>query len=323
MNQKLCIAYCAFILLMLTACDHANFTIQAQLDGTPDHVVTIVYIGNQGPVIERITLDEGNNTMHYTGHSDQPTLLYIWDQQQQLIAQMVVCDGDNITVKSDGLQLPTLDVKGNDVTEQWMKWRKKQLQYINSNDYATLDRAIEQQVAKHPEQLLSAVLLVAEYSQLDKSAKTRQLMQTIKPEARPERLIATLDYINQHQSRQQSSINNITLYRHNKGIDKLNINKPTMLLLWSRHDADRNTYIDSMRHMAQRYGDKIMLTDILVDTDTTQWSHKLHGDTTSWTHWWAPGGIMDQALTTLNATHTPLLIITDSTGHIIDHLPVK
>lgn len=309
---------CLFACLLgLTGCTSSDFTIQAQLDGIPERTVVIAYCSDQGMVTERVTLGEGNSFTHH-GSSDEYTLVSLWNLQGQLIAQLVVRNGDKMTVKSDGLQLPTTQVTGNGVTEQWMKFRKENHQAYDSHDTATIDRLIEQYVIQHPDQLLSTVLLVADYSQLDGSKHVRQLLQTIHPDARPQQLVATIDYLLQQHKDMPERITSFTLYRLGKGFEELKANeKATALLFWSRHDEGRKEYVDSMRAIARREGDKVQLADILVDPDTTQWSKTVKSDSANWTHWWAPGGIMDPMLSSIAIMRTPLLVVTDSTGRII------
>ena len=308
------------LMCLTTGCTDSDFTINAQLDGTPDNMVTICYMGNQGLVTERMMVAQGNQ-LTFKGSSDDYTILWIWDAQRQLIAQMVVRNGDRLTVKSDGLRLPTLDIKGNKVTEQWMKFRKSNQEAIDNHDTNAINRQIEQHIAQHPDQLLSTVLLVAEYNQLDGNDKVKQLLQSIKPDARPDRLVSTLQYLIEQHRQPTGIIRSLTLYRHGKGIQDLELNaKPAALLFWSRYDTNRKTAIDSLHAMASRHGDNIIIADILVDTDTTQWTHNIKQTSTSWTHWWAPGGMMDAMLQSIAIERTPTIILTDSTSHIIQSI---
>ena len=303
------------LLSLATSCTDSDFTINAQLDGTPDNMVTICYVGNQGLVTERMMVEQGNQ-LTYKGSSDDYTMLWIWDTQRQLIAQMVVRNGDRLTVKSDGLQLPTLDIKGNEVTEQWMKFRKSNQEAIDNHDTEAINRLIEQQIAQHPDQLLSTVLLVADYSQLDNS-KVKQLLQSIKPDARPDRLVNTLEYLIEQHKQHTGIIRSLTLYRYNTGVQDLQMfNKSAALLFWSRYDTNRQAYVDSLRAISQRSGDNIVIADILVDTDTTQWTQNIKQQSSTWTHWWAPGGMMDHMLQSIAIERTPMIILTDSTSHI-------
>lgn len=304
------------LMAWLTSCSTSSeFTIEAQLDGVPDGIVTIAYSSDDGMVADRVKLTEGNR-VKYVGASQQYTLLWIWNTQGQLIAQMVVRDGDEITVKSDGLQLPTIDIRGNELTEQWMSWRKANIHAINSSDRSAIDKLIEKQIADHPDQLLSTVLLVAEYSQLDNPDKVRPLLQAISPDARPRQLVATLEAQLQPQ-RAVQSLSPMTLYRHNKGFDELDTQgKNAVILLWSKADDSHKACLDSMRLWAKQRAGQIMLADILVDADTAQWTRTVGAETAHWTHWWAPGGIMDNNLVGLGITRTPTLICTDSTGRV-------
>lgn len=308
--------------LATSSCTDSDFTIKGQIDNAPDKFVTIAYTGDNGNITQRVMITEGNQ-FNFKGTSKQYTLLWIWDANNQLIAQMVVKDGDDMTVKSDGLRVPTTDVKGNDITQQWMKFRKDNNNIFDASDYQAIDRLIEQQIAQHPEQLLSTVLLVAEYSQLHNIDKVKKLLQTIQPEAKPQPITATIDYLIQHNKATQGIINNITLYKHNKGFEDLNVmGKPTAILFWSRSDKNRKAAIDTLNNITHAYDDNINIADILVDTDTAQWARNIATNALTATHWWAPGGIMDPMLKNINIQHTPMILVTDSTAHvkIIKHL---
>jgi len=302
---------------MLASCSSDSFSVEGQIDGVPEASVTLVYIGDHGPVAQRVPLDKGN-TLRYEGYSEDYTLLAIWDAQGRLIAQMVARNGDDMTLKSDGFQVPTIEVSGNDVTKQWMKFRKDNQKALASQDTHAIDRLIEQQIKAHPDQLLSTVLLVAEYSQLSDQPKVSQLLKTIKPEARPQRLVSTLEYLLQHESKMPTLLTELNLYRHGSGVkDLVTKGKPALLLFWTRQDEGRKTFVDTLRQIARDYGDKLLVTDVMVNADSTQWTHTLHDDGTSWDHWWAPGGIMDPMLHGLVVDRTPLVLLTDSTAHIV------
>lgn len=317
MNRILFVRWAfAIVLGVLTSCSSSDFTIQAQLDGVPERIVIIAYNGDHGTVTERVTLEQGNSVT-YHGSSEEYTLVSMWDQQGQLIAQLVVHNGDKMTVKSDGLQLPTTQVSGNEVTEQWMKFRKDNNQAYDSHDTAAIDRLIEQYIGQHPDKLLSTVLLVADYGRLDGGKRMRQLLQDIHAEVRPQRLTSTLEYLLQLQHDMPERISTLTLYRLGKGFEDLKANeRATVLLFWSRNDESRQACIDSMRAMARREGEKLQLADVLVDPDTAQWSRTVSKDSSTWVHWWAPGGVMDPMLGGIPIVRTPLFVVTDSTGRI-------
>ena len=242
MNRILFVRWAfAIVLGVLTSCSSSDFTIQAQLDGVPERIVIIAYNGDHGIVTERVTLEQGNSVT-YHGSSEEYTLVSMWDQQGQLIAQLVAHNGDKMTVKSDGLQLPTTQVSGNEVTEQWMKFRKDNNQAYDSHDTAAIDRLIEQYIGQHPDKLLSTVLLVADYGQLDGGKRMRQLLQDIHAEVRPQRLTSTLEYLLQLQHDMPERISTLTLYRLGKGFEDLKANeRATVLLFWSRNGRVKNS----------------------------------------------------------------------------------
>lgn len=316
MKTILNILFLSVFVGVLTGCTSSDFTIQAQLDGVSERTVIIAYNSDHGVVTERVKLEEGNS-FTYRGSSDQYTLVSLWDLQGQLIAQLVAHNGDKMSIKSDGLQLPTTQVTGNEVTDQWMKFRKDNHQVYDSHDTSTIDRLIEQYIGQHPDQLLSTVLLVADYSQLDGGKHTRQLLQGIHAEARPQRLVASIEYLMERHKDMPERVTTLTLYRLGKGFEDLKVNEQaTVLLFWSRNDETRKACVESMRAMSKRAGDKIQLADILVDPDTTQWSKTVKNDSATWAHWWAPGGVMDPMLGGIPITRTPLFVVTDSTGRV-------
>ncbi|MBR5727997.1 MAG: hypothetical protein IKS64_00340 [Muribaculaceae bacterium] len=316
MKTILNILFLAVVVGVLTGCTSNDFTIQAQLDGVSERTVIIAYSGDHGVVTDRVKLEEGNS-FTYRGNSDQYTLVSLWDLQGQLIAQLVAHNGDKMVVKSDGLQLPTTQVSGNEVTEQWMKFRKDNHLAYDSHDTTAIDRLIEQQISKHPDQLLSTVLLVADYSQLDGGKHTRQLLQSIHAEARPQRLVSSLEYLMERHQDMPERVTTLTLYRLGKGFEDLKVNEQaTILLFWSRNDEARKACVESMRAKSRQSGGKIQLADILVDPDTTLWSKTVGNDSATWAHWWAPGGVMDPMLGGIPISRTPLFIVTDSTGRV-------
>lgn len=297
----------------MASCSGDGFTIEAQLDGVPERTVIIAYQGDDGIITDNVTLEKGN-AINYHGSSQDYTLVSMWDMQGQLIAQLVTRDGDDITVKSDGMQLPTHEVKGNKVTEQWIKFRKDHQQDYDSQNYAAIDRLIEQQIKQHPDQLLSTVLLVADYSQFDDSKQVSRLLQAIQADVRPQQLVASLEALMAQKAAMPDKIDRLTLYRHAQGIDELQPDgKRLVMLLWSRDDKSHAVDVAALRNKA---GEGVTLADILVDTDTTRWSATLRTDSANWSHWWAPGGMMDAGLGGIVVSRTPWYVVVDSTGRI-------
>lgn len=305
------------LMIALTGCSANGFKVEGQVDGVPDRQVTITYMGDLGMVNQTISLGKGN-TITYQGTSDEYTLLYVTDSQGQLIAQMVVRNGDKITFKSDGLQLPTLEVSGNEVTRGWMQLRRDNLEAFNSHDTQAIDRLVEQYIGRHPDQLLSTVLLVAEYNRLDDAQQVQTLLQRIQPDVRPQRLVGTLEQLFRPRAAAPKTLTTLTLYRMGKGVEELCTDgRPAALLFWTMNDKQRKACVDSLRSLSKRYAGKLLLADILVDADTAQWARTVNADGADWQHWWAPGGVMDPMLQGVSIERTPMIIVADSTARIV------
>lgn len=301
-----------------TACSSDGFTIQGQIDGVPERLVTVAYMGDHGMVAEQVPLQKGN-TLTYEGRSQQHTLLFIWDAQGQLIAQMVVCDGDRMTVNSDGLQLPTPQVSGNEPTQQWMKFRRDNLNAFNAGDKQTIAQLIAQHINRHPDQLLSTVLLVAEYAPLTDTATVAALLSRISPEARPQRLVQTLETMLQRNPPVATArLTAPTLWLMDSGLQTLDTDdKAALLLLWRKGDHDLQACIDTLRAIRQDHNTPLYMADILLDADTTGWYAATRADATLWQHWWAPGGMMEANLLGLDLQRTPVFVQLDTTSRVI------
>ena len=188
--------------------------------------------------------------------------------------------------------------------------------YLNSNP-ARLDAAIEKYVRENPRDMLSTVLLIADYSDYSDRANVEKLLKSIDISVRPETLTDLFrESAATAAKRHQPRLMTLELYKHGAGFEKIKLSgQPTLLYLWTNPLDDVKALNPQLRDFAQDAERGARFIDILCESDTMRWHHAIAGE--PWQHYWAPGGPMEKGIQVLGATTMPWYAVTDSTGLVI------
>ena len=161
--------------------------------------------------------------------------------------------------------------------------------------------------------MLSAVLLVADYSDYSNLDKVNQLLMSIEAKARPESLIASLlGYTKGRKKSNLPRLMTLNLIKHGGDFEEIKLTDRVVLLsLWANPQPDRKDLVVKL----QGINESIKVIDVLTESDTLHWHETIADE--SWPHYWAPGGPLEQGIQLLGITSMPWYAVTDSTGLIV------
>ena len=308
-----------FTLLLLVAslsasCSSDSFKIDGNFVNLDGNMVKVVFRGDSGVVDEWVTVDKKG---HFTfkGASSQPTLLSMSNLSGNPLTTMVVANGDHVKVKGDASKATGVKIKGNRLNEEWQLFRDEHAAFYNDPNPSRLDAAIEKYVREHPSDMLSTVLLVADYSDFSDQGKVDKMLKSIESKARPESLTQPLvGYRKVSKNANLPRLMSLTLFKHGGNFEDVPLTgHSTLINFWANPQNDRNTLITKLGNLNL----DVQVLDILTESDTLRWHQTISQDPEAWKHYWAPGGPLEQGIQLLSITTMPWYATTDSTGFVL------
>ena len=298
---------------LLLSCSSGNFKIDGKLTGLRGGAVRVVFCGDSGVIDEMVNVDKKG---HFTfkGVSEQPVLFCICDASGNLLVNLAAANGDHIKVSGDASKAMGVKVKGNRLNEDWQLFRDEHAGFYTDPNHSRLDAAIEKYVREHPADLLSTVLLIADYGDFSDRAKVDQMLESIDPKARPESLTAVLkSSAAPPRNANLPRMMTLTLIKHGGEFEQISLTGHISLLsFWANPQSRREATNRQIEAAAQ--GAAVRIIDVLAESDTLRWHQTIAGDPAAWQHYWAPGGPLEQGLQLLGITSMPWYAVTDSTG---------
>lgn len=303
------------LLMVLSGCSK-SFKIKGNVLGVGTQNLRVLYATPLG-VWEQWVMSD-NNRFEITGQSEEPVLVIISNAQGGLLARFMLANGDDIKVRGTSVDPYRLEVQGPDVNERWYAFIRDHASQYSNDDRTTLNSAIADYARQHPDDVLSALLLLCDYRSTGGIDEVKPLLEALKPEARPESLLATYRNLLKQAAKQPTTLSSLLLFE-SKG-DYASFSPTTarasLLYLWS---VQNSVGKDSkpLSDVASQMGKKALIADVLMDGDTSSWSINRREYLTAWPqHFWAPEGPMNESLKHLNIVATPTFIVADSLGHV-------
>lgn len=295
----------------LAACSSDSF----KIDGDIAHVngaVRIIFQGDSGMVDELVKPDE-KGRFSFQGEAADLAIVNILNHKGETMTNLVVKNGDHLKVKGDAAKAMSIKVKGNALNEDWQLFRNEHAAFYTDPNPSRLDAAIEKYVREHPTDVLSTVLLMADYSDYSDRAKIDKMLRGIDASARPASL--TNNYTDRTNARNNNlpRLMSLKLAKKDAQFEEINLTEHvTLINLWANPQNNRNALIQQFEAL----DDQIQVLDVLTESDTLRWQKTIADDPAGWKHYWAPGGPLELGIQLLGITSMPWFAVTDSTGMV-------
>ncbi len=305
----------AVMAMMLCSCSN-TFTIKGRIKGLGDQMLHVAYATPQGVKDAMVPAQADRFEFKAKLESDDWTLVYIYDMQSQPIAHFAVEQGSKVQVRGDLSQRHNLEVKGPDVDEQWYKFMAQHSADYDNPNHDNLDRAIEKYVADNPDDLVSTLLVLCDYSRLNNEARMKQLLSKLTE--KPEGLMASYDALQQHVAKPKTAIASLLLYESAGDYAAFSPTtaSASLLYFWTGTPS-ASAEMSQVKQLGQSSGNRLLIADVFIDPDTMSWRGILKSSGTQWKHYWAPAGPLDRQLQGLDLRSTPCYVVTDSAGKIV------
>ena len=299
----------------LASCSNDSFKIDGALDHLDGTTVRVMFMADSGMVDELADVKKGK--FSFKGHSAQPVLISLLNQHGDALITVVAANGDHLKVSGDASKALGVKVKGNRLNEDWQLFRDEHKGFYTDTNHSRLDAAIEKYVREHPADMLSTVLLLADYSDYSDRDKLGQLLKGINVEARPEAL--TRLFLNDPLSSKKLNLprlTSLTLWKFGGNFEEIKLtDHVTLLSLWANPQKNRDALREKLQTFSDKTERKIRVIDVLAESDTLRWHQTIAGE--DWQHYWAPGGPLEQGIQLMGITSLPWYAVIDSTGLVI------
>lgn len=306
----------ALLGIIATSCSK-SFKIEGNIQNLGNQNVLMVWATADG--VKEMHTVANNNRFEFKGESPDPALVVLYDSQSKMIAHFVMENGDHTQLRGDLNDVYGIEIKGSDVNERWYKFIKDHRAEYDEFNHTTLDASIEKYAAENPSDLLSTLLLIVDYSQLNNQQKMKGLLAKIDKDAKPAWLMKAYERLVERRPKSAGRINSILLLEDNGEFGSLSTNtaKATLLYLWV-NSSSHNNEMSSITKWAEEFPDKhqLQICDIYIDPDTVSWRSYTQRDGSTWRHFWAPEGPLNNQIKGLAVTSTPLYVVTDSLGNV-------
>ena len=303
--------------LGLCSCTSDSFKMSVHIDGMGTQNVRVVYVGDEG-ITDQWVISH-NDELKLKGNSEQLTLVTLLDRQQHIIARLVASNGDHVKVNGSMNRPDSIVATGTKVNDNWTKFRLEHLGLYNATQRDELDRSIEQYVKTHPADVLSTILLMADYGALQDYARADSLLAGIKPDAKPSTLIEGYRRMQDAAIKPATQVFSMMLYdKSSRSFETVTYTgHTTFTAFWTRGKERDEGHRVMMQAMKRLHTNGHRVVDVLIDSDTARWHRILTADSAAWHHYWAPGGPTEAELLPLRIERTPLYVVTDTLGHVI------
>ncbi len=320
--NKILLSILTVAAMLLASCSSDHFTIEGSLAGAGTQNIRIAYATGDG--IEAAWITVTDNQFTFEGSSEEPTVVYIFNQQRRLLAHAVAQNGDDIKIEGSIEEPYKIKISGTSENEEWSEFINDNSEAFANGDTRKTDAAIEKYISENPDNVVSTLLLTNDYNSLTDGNKTKKLLSLISNDARPESLMKNF-YVMQSaltDAAGKERITSMQLYSSRDSVETVSPYNHSLNLLyfWTPDDQSHSEDIKKLKNLNSSFtSSRLNIVDINLDNDTVRWKSTLRSDSVKWTSFWAIGGVMNTSLRNLQLAATPYYIVADSAGNQVYH----
>lgn len=306
------------MMAVLASCSSDSFKIEGNLPNLEGKAVRVLFKADSSIVDEPIEADnKGGFT--FKGKSSQPVLVSLLNYRGEVLTMMVAVNGDHLKVSGDTGKAMGIKISGSLLNEDWQLFRNEHASFYTDPNPSRLNAAIEKYVRENPADMLSTVLLMADYTDFSDRDKVEKMLMGIEEQARPSSLTAPFTSLfGQNKHAKLPRLMTLSLTKDGSKFDEIKLTgHQTLINLWAQPQHDRGHIINAITAMNEARGKAIQVLDVLIESDTLRWHQAIANDPNSWAHYWAPGGPLEPGIQLLGITSAPWYAVADSTGLII------
>lgn len=298
----------------MASCNSDSFKIDGTLANLDGKSIRVIFLNDSGVVDEWTDVDK-NGKFTFEGHAVQPVLVSLLNRRGQPVTMLVTANGDHLKVQGDAAKNLGVSIKGNRLNEDWQLFRNEHRAFYRDANPSRLDAAIEKYVRENPDDMLSTVLLVADYSDYSDRDKVNKMLKSINAQARPESLTGVFaGKMAATRAGHLPRLMTLTLFKNGTTSEEIKLTgKTNFIHLWALPQDNRSLIIQRLQETEADFG----VLDVRAESDTMNWHQTIANDPGTWKHYWAPGGPLEQGIQLMGVSSLPWYAVTDSTGLVV------
>ncbi|MBE6311224.1 MAG: hypothetical protein E7080_09270 [Bacteroidales bacterium] len=314
------------ICILFASCSNDSFTIEGVITDLGELPVKAYYVNEAG--VQSLSVPSESGRFKLEGVSQNYTMVQLYNSKNELITKVIMKNGESLKLKGNIKHKYLIEMKGSDVNEDWNNFRRANHTNYSEGEYDIIDKKIEEYIEANSNNIVSTVLLLFDYNNLDDSDNVRKLFNSINEEARPASLMKAYVDINALKSTKKDNNrkwHTIKLYNENDSLESFMPLKGKLSLLYfcGQSDENRKNIIEALDTLYYNYKHtpkgktQLQIADIMLDSDTVSWKRTLRSEDTDWEHFWAVGGTMHPTISDMLVNDAPYFIMLDSVGGVV------
>ena len=320
----------AVVAALCSSCGKNEFEIDIKLPQNMSNTFTLVYYASdkhKGWVTQSaITVSSGHG--RETCVTRNPTVVWVDpDRRGSSVALAFYAErGDKIEIRGEELDPLSWEVVGNDINEEWSKWRIAHLKDLQTGVAARINSAVAEYVKGHTDSELSTLLLLTTYVRREDEEGFARLWNSVSADAKSAELLAAVGRADVQTALPVDApvaIGELKLHCMGESIATVKPSRfdASLYYFWSGVNGEnsRSADIDSIKHLLgeERGGKLLDVTDIALTADSMKWLNKARADslgTLKWRRAWAPGGRMHSSIQSFAIPASPWFVVLDRSG---------
>ncbi len=320
MSRSLNLCLLLLLALIVTACgDDTQFRIEGVVDGLGTRPVTLTYVGDGGS-LQQNTIVAIDGKFSLTGTSKNYTIAELSTSDLNVIASMLVRNGQTLKCKLNLSEPDKNEISGNSPSEEWLQFLQENADSLNRP--LTANRVVARYVSQHPSSIVSSVLLLTAFNSRISPLEADSLMSVIKPEARPESMVdgyrLLLSAVNS--AAVNAEVKSFTLLSAGDSIERYYPTRYSCTLLaFTGSRADRRDTIAPMLKQLRDSinGRRLHIVEVSTEADSVAWRNVIAADSANWTQVWVPAAAAYAPFEAIQLPYTPYYVVSDSIGRLI------
>lgn len=308
---------------MLTGCVKNEFEVEFMLSGDVNSTYTLVYYASdskKGWVVEQVVpVQKGVARM--TGVTRNPALVYVMATGNRNLRVAFYAErGDRIKIEGKGSDPASWTITGNHITEELSAWRAAHIKDVNVPN--ALNRGVTDYVTAHPDDPVSALLLLTVYDRRadeDGFVKAWSLLKGDAAEPEWRELVSRADMTGAEVGYEIPK--RIVLNTIETGCDTITPGRVPVLMYFTRNNVDSHKEdIKKIRRLSEETGDSSgrVIAEISFEPDSAaRWYGSMRDSLRNVVRGWMPLGVSDAQARKLGVSRVPYVIVLDRRGKAV------
>lgn len=310
--------------ILLSGCKKKEFTIVFDVEESVNANYRLLYYASDktGGFIRESAVAISGGKGEFSGPAINPMIVYLFAGNKSYPLMIYAERGEKIEITGESRNPAEWTVSGNEINQEWSVWRNENAKALAAGDEEKINKGVAAYVMKHPDNPLSALLLLTAYSRTKDETGFRRLWRDLQGEAAdpkwgemlgrsdvPTRFVPT-----------PGRLKSMAMRSLHNGVDTIRPDSAgaTLMFFWNSSLDNRKELTDSLKALAKEYKDSAtrIIADISLDPDSTAWRSTVRYDSMkNVVRLWAPAGLADRRLMQLSVPGVPYFIIFSPDGH--------